>query len=116
MQVRLKVKVEIKGHVMTFGISQKSLFLPSRWLHLTKLSVYLTSPSLCPFGFVPQAVVSDTIAHMVKQFVKLFAIQYGFRFCRYVRLTTILSRPEMQARLETIACASLVAMQPPFVW
>ena len=62
---------------------------------LTKLSLSLTSPSLCPFGFLLHCIpihkwlwvcaVSSAIACMVKQFVKLFALQYGLTFCLYVR-------------------------------
>jgi len=63
---------------------------------LTKLSLSLISPSLCQFGFLlhpnPQMAVSlrceFRVAHTVKQFVKLFAIQYGLTFCLLRALTT----------------------------
>jgi len=58
---------------------------------LTKLSLSLTFPSLCPFGFLLQIASQFAngcelaIAHVVKQFVRLIAIQYGLTFCLYVR-------------------------------
>jgi len=77
-------------------ISQKSLLLSwQKSFILTKnSSLSLTSPSFRPFGFFPThpnppngwvCTVSSAVAHMVKQFVRLTAIQYGLTFCLYVR-------------------------------
>jgi len=76
-----------------FGISQKSLIIPGRWLHPDQtqsfanlpfhLSVRFSSASQFP-KYLWVCVVSSAIAHMVKQFVRLFAIQYGLMFCLYV--------------------------------
>jgi len=74
-------------------ISQKSLLLPGKWLHPDQtqsfpnlpypLSVRFSSAFQSPNGC--QFALSSAIAHMVKQFVKLFAIHYGLTFCLYMR-------------------------------
>jgi len=91
----LKFKVEVKGHVIPAHLEfhKNRFFSQANGCILTKLSLSLTSPSPCPFVFfripIPKwlwvCAVSSAIAHMVKQFVTLFAIQYGLTFCLYVR-------------------------------
>jgi len=86
----LKVKVEVKGHVIRtlMWFHENRFFSQANGCILTKLSLSLTSPTICPFGFLPHSnpkwlsvcAVSSAIAHMVKQFVKLFSIQYGLTF------------------------------------
>jgi len=52
---RLRSKVTWYSALSTFGISQKSFLLPGKWLRTDQTLSFpsLTSPSLCPFGFVP---------------------------------------------------------------
>ena len=77
---------------------------PANGCILTELSLSVTFPSLYPFRFFPlpnpQVVVSSLCefynsshSHtgIVKQFVKLFAIQYGLTFCLYMRSRPTLS-------------------------
>jgi len=93
----LQFKVEIKGHLipayLVLGISQKSI-LAGKWLHPDQTQSFPNFP--LPFVHsvffrisIPKwlwvFIVSSPVAHMVKQFVKLFAIQYGLTFCLYVR-------------------------------
>ena len=37
--------------------------------------------------------MSDVIAHMVKQFVRLIAIQYGLTFCLYMYVRSLYEAP-----------------------
>jgi len=67
----------------TFGISQK-LLTQSFPNFSFPLSVRFSSSSQSP-KWLWVCAVSSAIAHMVKQFVRLFAIQYGLTFCLYVR-------------------------------
>jgi len=96
IQDMLKIKIEVKGQAIPahLGFHKNCFFSHANNCILTKLCLSPTSPSLCAFGFLlhpnPQMAVSlrcefHHIAHMVKQFVKLFAIQYGLTFCLYVR-------------------------------
>ena len=50
-----KVKVEVKGHVIPAHLEflENHFFSQANGCILTKLSLSLTSPSLCPFGFLP---------------------------------------------------------------
>ena len=71
----------------------KSLVLPDKWLDRDQTHFFANLPSLSLFPFLPHTnpkwprvcTVNSTIAHVVKQFVKLFVIQYGRTFCLSVR-------------------------------
>jgi len=93
IQDLLKVKVEVKGHVTTwFGISQNSFLLTGKWLHPDQTQSFSNLPFPLSVRFsdffhipIPKwlwfRAISSAIAHMVKQFVRLFVIQYGMTFC-----------------------------------
>ena len=69
----------------TFGILQKSL-LAGKWLHPYQTQCFpITSPSLCPFGFLPHSnpqwlrfcAVSSAIAHVRGKTVCQTVLQYS---------------------------------------
>ena len=90
----LKVKVKVKGYVIwAFMWFYKNRISEANGWIITKPTPLPTSPSLSPFPFfrtpIPKwpwaCAVSSTIAHIMKQFVNLFVIQYGLTFCLSVR-------------------------------
>ena len=83
----LKFKVEVKGHVIPSHLEFHKISLP-----VTQSFPNFSFPYIHSVFFripIPKwlwvCAVSSAIAHMVKHFVKLFAMQYGLTFCLYVR-------------------------------
>jgi len=73
----LKFKVEVKGHLEFHKKNRQ-------------LSLSLTSPSLCPFSFLPQpnpqmAVILRCSSHGETVCQTVCAMQYGLTSCLYVR-------------------------------
>jgi len=69
----------------TFVISRKSLILAGGWLDRDQTCTRW-SPDGPASGMCSRSrSTSNAIAHMVKQFIKLFAIQYGLTFWLYMR-------------------------------
>jgi len=87
---RCVLKVKVKGHMIPAHLEfhRNHFFLWANGCILIKLISTATSPSLCPFGFLlhpsSHMAVGCAAAYIVKQFVKLFAIQYGLTFGLYV--------------------------------
>jgi len=100
----------------TFVISKKTklLLLPGKWQDCDQIHSFANPPSLSTFPFflhpIPKwlwiCAVSSAIAHITKQFVKLFVIQYGLTFCLFVHTlwstTTVSFQSQYQAAKSNI--------------
>ena len=89
----------------------KSLLLAGKWLDRDQTHSFANLPFLSPFPFLshsnPQMAVSSTIAHIMKQFVKLVVIQYGLTFC--LSMCTLYEAPlHSLSRLSNINLTSKV--------
>jgi len=91
----LNLKVDVKLHVIwaLIWIHKNCFFSQANGCILAKLSLSITSLPFVRSVFfripIPKwlsvCAVSSAISHTVKQFVKLFAIQYSLTFCLYMR-------------------------------
>jgi len=80
-----ELKVEVKGHVIRtlLWLHENCFSQADGWIATTCTRWFPARPAsrMCSRS----RSRSSAIAHMVKQFVKLFAIQYGLTFCHYMR-------------------------------
>jgi len=68
---------------LSVNILRKSLLRLDKWLDRHQTCIRCSPDG--PASRMCSRSRSNAIAHMVKQFVKLFAIQYGLTFCLYMR-------------------------------